>query len=72
MRALVFLPGSTLLASGVERVIQLTDVNTGDVVASFGGHTATVTALTVSPEGAALASADQEGVVLRRELSGVL
>lgn len=71
-RALVFLPGGTILAGGVERTVQLIDVDTGDVVASFAGHAATVTALAVSPDGVALASADREGVVLRWELSGVL
>ncbi|MEK7217017.1 MAG: protein kinase, partial [Chloroflexota bacterium] len=47
--------------SGDERVVKLWDVATGQEVRTLRGHTAAVTAVTYSPDGAQLATAAAEG-----------
>jgi WD40 repeat protein len=64
--------GQTLMHAGLDRVIHVWDVTSGQEVASFTGHTGTVNAIAVAPDGKTLASASADTTALLWDLTRVV
>jgi WD40 repeat protein len=63
--------GHTLMHAGLDRVIHVWDVTSGQEVASFTGHTGTVNTVAVAPDGKTLASASADTTALLWDLTRV-
>ena len=62
--ALAFSPdGKTLISGSVDKTIKLWDLETGQVLKTFEGHTACVRGVAFAPDGRRIASASRDGTV---------
>ena len=64
MHALLFLPGSSVLAAGGDRAVHLFDAVRGPALGKTTGHDAPVYALAAAPDGTTVAAAGQDGKIL--------
>jgi hypothetical protein len=64
MHALLFLPGSHVLAAGGDRAVHLFDAVRGTALGRTAGHDAPVYALAAAPDGRTVAAAGQDGKIL--------
>ena len=62
--AVALSPDGTTLASTAGRLLQLLDLEGGQVVGNLGGHTESIRSLAFSPDGAMLASGAADGIRL--------